>query len=275
MLAGFFEIGKNISGNISKSIYAHSNTKTKFIPKSDWLIIPNAHEPIITQEIYDNVQTILGPYNERTANRENTSVLARKLYCGHCGYALRRYEKSKSNSKYATRYVCRSSIVLGNGCCIPKPIMESYIFEVILEALRMEISLANKARQQFEKQGKLLMRENEKLSDEMKRLAIDIERLKSSREQLFEEYADRKLTKEQYIAAKSEIINSIKKAEETIQSIATKLSDQGQSLQQSTNYDMLAPYTEATEVTAEMMTLIKRINVFADNRFEIDYTFSR
>lgn len=149
------------------------------------------------------------------------------------------------------------------------------IAEVVLESLRTEISLANHAKQQFEKRSKLLSGENEKLSDEMKRLAKDIEQLKNSREQLFEKYVDSKLTKEQYIALKSEITDRIEKVEETIQDIDVKISSQDQLCQQSTSYDILAPYVEVKELTAEMMILIKRIKVFSDNRSEIDYNFSR
>jgi chromosome segregation ATPase len=159
--------------------------------------------------------------------------------------------------------------------CLPEMVFESKVKEVVLEALRVEFALANTAKQQAEKRSRSLMGEHEKLSNEAKRLAVEVERLKNNREQLFEDYADGKLTKEQYVAAKAELSDGITQAETAIEDITNKLSEKTQSVQQCSKYDILMPYVNAKEVTAEMMFLIKRINVFADNRFEIDFAFSR
>ena len=159
--------------------------------------------------------------------------------------------------------------------CLPEAVFESQIAEVVLEALRVEFALAGTARQQAEKNSKSLMGNHEKLTAEIKKLFLDVERLKNSREQLFEDYADGKLTKEQYLTAKSELSDGIVQAQASIEDITAKLSCENESVQKSNNYDILMPYAEAKEVTAEMMFLIKRINVYADNRFEIDFAFSR
>lgn len=267
--------GKNITGKLVKSQYG--NVKNKLQPKSEWLVIPNAHEAIVSQEDFDKVQSILGHCNVRTLERTNFNMFAGKVYCGHCGYSLRRYgeRKSRPNSKLTPRYVCRASMELGEIRCLPEAVLESYIAEVLLEALQVEMALAFTARQQAEKHSKKLMSEYEKLSHELKILATEIERLKSNREKLFEKFTDGKLTKEQYITAKSELSVSIAKVEAEHESIITKLSNKEQSAKQNANYDILVPYANAKEVTAEMMVLVKRINVFADNRFEVVFTFSR
>jgi chromosome segregation ATPase len=159
--------------------------------------------------------------------------------------------------------------------CLPDMVFENNVKEVVLEALRVELALASTAKQQVEKSSRSLVGAREKLSNEAKRLAVEVERLKNNREQLFEDYADGKLTKEQYVTAKAELSEGISKAETAIEDINNKLSEQIQPVQQSSKYDILMPYVNAKEVTAEMMFLIKRINVFADNRFEIDFAFSR
>ena len=268
--------GKNIIGKSKKMSYG--DVKTKILPKSEWLIIPDTHEPIITQEVFDKVQTILGPYNAQTKKKENTNLFARKLFCGHCGHGLRRYgldEKKRPNSTYETRYVCHNSVAMKLERCLPKTIKEGLIKEVLLEALRVEFALAYATKQQANKNSKLLMGEQKKLSTEAKTLALELERLKNSREQLFENYADAKLTKEEYISAKSELSDGIAKIETIIESITAKLSIQNQSADHNTGYDILLPHANAKEVTAEMMALVKRIKVFADDRFEVEFAFSR
>jgi len=268
--------GKNIIGKSKKMSYG--DIKTKIIPKSEWLIIPDTHEPIITQDVFDKVQNILGPYNTRIITKENTNLFAKKLFCGHCGYGLRRYsvnKKARPNSNYEPRYACYQSVSMKLERCLPETVKENLIKEVVLEALRVEFALASTAKEQAETKTMSLMGECEKLTQEAKRLTHEIERLKNSREQLFEDYADGTLTKEQYVAAKSELSGGIANAEAAIENITGKLSSQSHNSQQSSNYNMLMPYANAKELTPEMMSLVKRINVFADNRFEIEFTFSR
>ena len=265
--------GKIVSGKMKK--VAYGNVKRKLLSQSEWLIVPNAHEPIISQEIFNKVQSILGPINQRTLNRVNSNIFTRKLYCGHCGHGLRRYTKPNLKSEYAPRYVCRSSIEIGKERCLPEPILESYISEVVMEALRLEIALAHTAKQKAEKHGDLLLRKHEKLAKDMKRLSSEFERLKNNRERLFEDYADGKLSKEQYMEAKAEQSVFIAKAESDIACIAVEMEEVKPSVQNDTSYDILVPYADAKEVTHEVMALIKRMNVYADNRFEIEFAFER
>ena len=256
--------GKLVTGKLVSSNY--SAIKHKLQPKSEWLIVPDAHEAIIAQSDYDTVQRMLKPTGLRKGKSTNFTLLAGKLFCRCCSHALRRYDKPY-------RYVCRSSIELGKKHCLPDHILESHIFEVILETLQVELALAHTEKKQAEKHSKVLIGEQVRLSNEIARLTKEIERLKNSRESLFEEYADGKLTKEEYIAVKLKKTESIAKAEK--ERINLELSRSGQPDQQCTRYDTLIPFAEAKKVTAEMVALIKRITVFADNRFEIEFTFSR
>jgi hypothetical protein len=50
--------GKIISGKMKKMAYG--DVKTKLMPKGEWLVVADAHEPIVTQEGFDKVQPILG-----------------------------------------------------------------------------------------------------------------------------------------------------------------------------------------------------------------------
>ena len=267
--------GKIISGKMKKMVYG--NVRTKLLPKSEWLIVPDAHEPIITQDIFDKVQFILGPYHTRTIMRKEISLFAGKLFCGYCKHGLRRYgeRKNRPNSRTPARYVCRYSMEMKVDRCFPDGILESRIKEVILEALRVEFALANTAKQQAEKNSQSLMSGHEKLSVDANQLAIELQRLKNKRGQLFEDYADGKLPKKQYITARAELSDGIRRTEIAIEDITVKITGKSEFYQQSSNYDILMPYAKAKEVTAEMMHLIKRINIFDDNRFEIDFTFSR
>ena len=261
--------GKNITGKIRKGNVAYGIKKTQFMPESEWIIIPDAHEPIISQKDFDEVQSTLGPINQRKATKVNSNLFAGKLYCGHCKHALRYYKGLNP------KYICYASRELGNESCLPDVVLESYVSEVIIQAIKSEIALSCKAKKQADKQSRIFSHKHESLLTELRQLSLEIERLKNHKEQLFEEYADGKLTKEQYANAKSEQSSRITKAEAKQENITIQLSQREQTVQKCSNYDMVLSHANAKEVTAEMMALIKRINIFSDNRFEVIFNFSR
>ena len=189
--------GKIVSGKSKRT--AFGNVKWKQLPESEWIVVPDAHEPIVSQEVFDKVQSLLGPINQKTVTKLNKFLYAGKMFCGHCKHGLRRYGKpyGRERSSFEPRYVCRHSIELGDKRCLPKPVLEKCVSEVVLEAIKVEVALSYNAKQASDKKYGVQRQKREKLNNEVFRLTSELERLKNSRERLFEEYADGKLTKEQ------------------------------------------------------------------------------
>jgi DNA invertase Pin-like site-specific DNA recombinase len=259
--------GKIVTGTMSKGKFGIQKTKTTFHPKSEWIIVPDAHEPIIPQETFDMVQSTLKPYNARTIKKENRSIFARKLFCVYCHHTLRRY------GGLNPKYVCRSGIELGANC-LTDTIYEADIAEAVLAALKVELALAATSKKQTDKQNKLVNGKRAKLSGEVKRLSTDVSRMKNSRASLFEDYTDGKLTKEQYISVKAELSGNIEEAEAEIVRLSDEIQRQEQTKQTSDKYEMLSPFDGAAELTSEMMSLVKGIYVYDATRIEIKFAFS-
>jgi hypothetical protein len=257
--------GKLISGKTSKGRFG--SRKTAFNPKSSWLIVPDAHAPIIPQAVFDKVQVILGPYNQRTLKRTNTNIFAKKLFCGHCRHALRRYGGLKP------KYVCRSSMELG-GNCLPCVIYEADVTETVLAAVRTEIDLAAIAKKQADKYNRLLLGEREKMSERIRKLSADVLRLKNGRESLFEDYTGGKITKEQFLSKKAEITAAIEAAEASIAQLSDEIDRQEQDTRQADKYAMLSPYAKAVQLTPEIMALVDGVYVYDAARIEIKFTFA-
>lgn len=258
--------GKLVTGKITKSKF--SMKKITFNPKSEWLVVPDAHEPIISQETYDKVQALLPPINQWTLNRQNSNIFAGKLFCGHCRHALWRY-KGKN-----PKYVCRSNVELQRDNCLTDTIYEASIADVVLAALKTGIALAFTEKKQADKHNRLLLGEREKISGDIKRLSADILRLKNSRESLFEDYSDGRITKEQFVLKKSEKFAKIEETEAEIKRLSDEIDRQSASTQPNERYEVLKPFDKMTEVTPEMMTLIDGIYVFDSTHIEIRFSFS-
>ena len=83
-------IGKRIHGRLKRDRIGRDK---KACPKEDWLIIENAHPPIIDKELFDNVQEVnkkeqerLASYQQRTRpEKDYRKILYKKVYCADCG----------------------------------------------------------------------------------------------------------------------------------------------------------------------------------------------
>jgi cell division septum initiation protein DivIVA len=153
-------------------------------------------------------------------------------------------------------------------------VYEADITEAVLAALNVELALAATSKKQTDKQNKLLLGEREKLSGEIKRLSADVSRIKNSKASLFEGYTDGKITKEQYISAKAELSGKLENAEAEIVRLSDEIHRQEQASHNSDKYEKLSLFDGATELTPEIMSLVKGIHVYDATHIEIKFAFS-
>jgi len=86
MLKNIQYTGAYVSGKILKD---YDTGKSSHMAKEDWVIIPDMHPPIISKELYEEVQGIIT--NKRLGRRNMTPrdyLLRGKVKCGICGYSL-------------------------------------------------------------------------------------------------------------------------------------------------------------------------------------------
>lgn len=63
----------------------HERQEVKVRPQSEWFGCENAHEPLITQEVFNRVQARLAENRKRTRSAASDYVLSGLVRCTHCG----------------------------------------------------------------------------------------------------------------------------------------------------------------------------------------------
>src|SRR5208283_4289538 len=88
----------------------HIRTK---VPKSEWIIVPHAHEPLVSEEIFYAVQEKL----RRRTRRINFYVhmLTEIAVCPICGSTMKIGFSKGAGGKNVPKYVCKGKAD-GNGC---------------------------------------------------------------------------------------------------------------------------------------------------------------
>lgn len=102
-------------------------------PKSEWIIVENTHEPIITKEQFYKVQEIFKSKTRRCKNGE-VHIFANKLVCLDCGMKL---YKCKNDRGYIY-FSCKGSKKL-YGNCTPHSIGYANLQELVTEKIREKI----------------------------------------------------------------------------------------------------------------------------------------
>lgn len=134
---------KNIEylGHLAQQKYASVSYKNhKIIQKdqSDWIIVYNTHEPIISQELWDKVQERLkSRAHGRKMRTGMTHPLSGFLYCADCGSKLKMgYVWHKYKNYYTYNFDCGKLKRYGRSFCFSHYIRANVLEEIVLGDIR-------------------------------------------------------------------------------------------------------------------------------------------
>lgn len=75
--------GSLSQGKLQKVSY--KSKKFKNIPKENWIVVENTHEPIISKEDFEAVQCLMSKRNYHRNNIVHHHLLSGLIFCGDCG----------------------------------------------------------------------------------------------------------------------------------------------------------------------------------------------
>jgi DNA invertase Pin-like site-specific DNA recombinase len=184
--------------------------KEKRVMKRDeWIIVENTHEPIVSQELYDQANAVFdenaAEYKKHRHNRDYENHLRSDLilygvaFCADCGKALaRRKAKGSTKRQPFWYYACKRHIDLH--ACSPKKINETDLYDAIYYAIRVQIQrfvdvtgILERLNRDNSYQSRLMRMDNEIGETEM-----ELRRLATLRQAVYEDYASKLLTASEY-----------------------------------------------------------------------------
>ena len=125
---------------IGWTVFNKSDNKTlgkQFKPKSEWIIIKNTHEPIISEQLFNKVQKLIEqrqPKNQPAQVTASQYLLSGLIKCGKCGgaYGVTGYGRNK---KYVY-YNCITYSKKGKDVCSGYRIRADELDKEIIERVR-------------------------------------------------------------------------------------------------------------------------------------------
>ncbi len=146
--------------------------KSHYVDESEWTIFENTHEPIITQEMYDNVQRIRANVRRYPDGWGEVAPLTGLLYCADCGGKM--YVHRVNNGKRVSQYTCSqySKVPVETLCKTQHRIAEKAVLSLVSDTLHAIADYAKTDRTAFIRtvQDAQYAKEQEALASEMDEL---------------------------------------------------------------------------------------------------------
>lgn len=182
-------LGKIVFGKKRKVNF--KSKKVIKVDESEWCVCENAHEPIVSQELWDEVQSKLSS-RKRETKRKTENIFRGLLKCADCGGTMR-IACPPNKSPY---FVCVNSKVRkgGVGRCTTHNIKMDDLCESVLRDIRAILGDCKKDEKAFRK--KLMAQLNESIPD-TEGIKVEIENLekmilkeKTKYKRLYNDYYD-------------------------------------------------------------------------------------
>ena len=254
-------IGKCVYGKRERDMVGNWHTVRK--SKSDWIVVDETHEGIVSKELFRTVASRMKEYKEFVPSSSERNPLRRKVICGTCGFAM-----SLSNTKNA-KYHCRTSHLEAGFDCTSEGILQADIHEMVVTLIRTYAAYAVSLEH-------LLLLQKERIQAEKKQARRELAVLQSRRNQfekslqdLYEKLIDGTIDKETYLSNKAsnqaqmqELTEKMEHLEKTSQTTT----DQGGAF-----IEKYKEYTELETLTTEIANdVVKRVTVYKDGGIEIE-----
>lgn len=191
--------------------------KRQRVPESEWKYVPNAHEAIIDQELFDSVQRKLESAKQDFFNMtginedyQPENLFRGRIHCSDCGRAMKMTKfvttrKDGSIDRYAVYECCRRK-QLYDLSCPQRSIRKSIVDKTVEEAIRFHIRTFLDTEQVIAKlnrstKGRAAAFNIQNRIREKQRRISKIERLSTG---IYEDYREGILNEEEYLAIRSQ-----------------------------------------------------------------------
>ena len=137
ILSNEMYIGTLVQGRERKVSY--KSKKVVVVPKSEWIMIPDCHEPIISKEDFYKAQEVMKlrrKYSPVSDVQHKIYPLAGKVLCKDCGNLMARSGRKGTEYNYLR---CRLALKSKNKECSPHYIRYSELEAKILEGLQQHV----------------------------------------------------------------------------------------------------------------------------------------
>lgn len=250
------------------------NAQTLSQDESDWIVVPDCHEALVTPEVFERAQeAILG---RKKGQKKKQDYLLRSLVrCGVCGRVMTRHKKGSHTPAY---YYCeKNRFVEDSPCPTYERIYEEDLERIVIGSLSQLLQAVADSDRRVQEAAAKTHGTAENIRYSLLRIEQSIKQNGIEKMAAYEQYSDGNLTRDGFLRRRSELAADMERltAEKDALSEQLKVLEQAKSSELHEAAEAATEFLKAENVTNDMLlTFIDRVLVYAGNRVEIVYRFS-
>lgn len=192
--------------------------------ESDWSVIEDSHEAIISKIDFDSVQKVLKCDTRRSPGSKAVGLFSGMIFCGDCGASMVRKTVPAGEKKYVY-YVC--SVHKQDKSCSPHRIRDNALEEIVLDSLKQHISEVVDMSEllTITDTAPLRTAQAQKVQRQLDKKHEEYEKLQKLLMSLYENLADGIIDREEYTRLKASFTASADEAEKQMDALREQLED--------------------------------------------------
>lgn len=182
----------NLEQGRDRRVQIHGAAKRK--KRDDWVIVEGTHEPVVSQEQWDRVQSLLNRNARTPAFEQNVSPFAGFLKCGDCGRSM-----AKTTRGGRTFYTCGSYKRYGPTVCSEHYITQETLEKIVLRDVNRILSGTKNLQALIERAERETLRKGG-TQGERDCLNTAIDRIRRMKQGAYEDYRENLISKTDFLS---------------------------------------------------------------------------
>ena len=239
--------------------------------KSEWTVIENSHEAIISGIDFDSVQKVLKCDTRRSPDDKAVGLFSGMLLCGDCGASMVRKTVPAGEKKYVY-YVC--SAHKQDKSCSPHRMRDTALEEIVLDSLRQHIREVVNMSELLDITDTAPLRtaQAQKVQRQLDKKREEYEKLQKLLMSLYENLTDGVIDREEYARLKASFTARADEAEKQMDALRESLNDiQSHGTENVWMNEFIKRQELASLDRAVVVALIDKILIHSNDVVEIIY----
>lgn len=174
--------------------------KQRKVPKEQWIIVENTHEPIIDMETWNKVQMLLKRRTRKLDLETNKNIFAGFLKCGDCGRSMIKMVYKNRDGTRVYDFYCGTYRRHGKQYCTPHRIPLKVLEDIVLGDLKKIVGSVDDLKALVQSQDINVDKSKQLASREIGKIQLDMERIKILKKSVYEDYKEGLISKEEFIS---------------------------------------------------------------------------
>lgn len=238
--------------------------KARRVPKEDWIIVEDCHEPIVDKETWKLAQRMKRKYSARTKSGR-INPFKGILKCSTCGSGLSMNSTSEGRFKSYGCWVYKNH----RDRCTPHNISFKTIYKIVLEDIKKNALIAMLSQDRLikvlsEEDNERKHKSINKMNNEIKLKQNRLQEIDIILSKMYEDHALGKLSETRYFSMEDTLINERNNIKIELDDIEEKLKNLTNTLNNAENYvEMIQKYVSLEKLDARVVNqLIDKIVVY-------------